>query len=367
MTVVISSLYYSAVSAGNFGRGEQIMDLVELYKKKINNNVEIDDCKKNFYIDLIDRLNRMDLPIIFNSYHFSNILGINWELFKEIITEPEKFYHHFSISKKNSTKKRNINSPNQTLDNIHRFIKNNILDKIKISSSAHGFIKGKSILTNAKTHLNQEIILNMDLENFFPSISSNRVFNIFKNICGYDDDMSHCLSKLVMYHNGLPQGACTSPVISNIVCYKLDYRLENFAKIYNIKYTRYADDLTFSGSYRFLNVYFKNFVEKIIVDEGFNINHSKSRFNGKSRRQIITGLVINNNNISIPKEYIRRIRQELFYIDKYGYELHKSHENIMNKFYKDHLLGKIGFVMSINKLQGIKLFDAYNKIKWDET
>lgn len=303
------------------------------------------------------------VPIILNTYQMSNILGIRWELLKKVINNSQKMYYNFNISKRNGGK-RKISMPNEVLKEIQALIKEKILKNIKISDKANGFVEKKSIVTNAKEHLNKDKILNIDLKDFFPSIHKNRVYYIFKNLCGYNNDVSFCLTNLVTYKNSLPQGAPTSPILSNIVSYMMDIRLEKLSKKLGINYTRYADDITFSGSRNIINTKLLEYVTTIIEDCGFKINHTKTRFANKGSRQEVTGLIVNNDTINVPKRYIKEIRQELYYINKFGIKGHRAKIGFENKYYKEHLLGKILYVKSINNTKGIELLKYYNNIKW---
>ena len=226
-------------------------------------------------------------------------------------------------------------------------------------------MKNKSIKENAEEHLNKDKILNLDLRDFFGSIHNNRVFYIFKYLCGYNNDVAYFLTKLVTYKNSLPQGAPTSPTISNIVAFMMDIRLDGLARKFNLKYTRYADDITFSGSKDMINDKLMEYIKLIIKECGFEINKNKTRFANKWNRQEVTGLIVNNNKISVPKRYIKEIRQEIYYIRKFGIKEHRNRVGFENKYYRDHLLGKILYVKSINNLKGTELLNDYNRIEWE--
>ena len=320
-----------------------------------------DDNKIKELLTNLDNIKQRKQTIILNSYHLSNLIGIKWKYLKKIINSPEKYYYNFKISKK-SGGKREINVPNKALSLCQNYIKDEILDKVNIHSSANGFAFSKSIITNAKEHTNKEMVLNIDLKDFFPSINSKKVFYLFHNLCGYDNDLSYCLTKLVMYKEGLPQGACMSPIISNIVSYKLDVRLFGLAKKIGVTYTRYADDITFSGDKSKINDGLLKIISKIVMECGYTINEKKTRFQSNKTRQEVTGLIVNNNNVNVPKKYIKTIRQELYYIKKYGIDEHKKRKSIYNKFYKEHIKGKIMFVYSVNKKVGKELLNKYNEI-----
>lgn len=303
------------------------------------------------------------VPIILNTYQLSNVLGIKWEVLKKVINNSQKMYYNFNISKK-SGGMRKISMPEEILKQIQLLIKEKILSKIKISDSANGFVENKSIITNAKEHLSKEKILNIDLKDFFPSIHRNRVYYIFKYLCGYSNNVSFCLTNLVTYKNSLPQGAPTSPMLSNIAAYMMDIRFEKLAGKLDIKYTRYADDITFSGNKNRINNNLLVNVTNIINACGFKINDKKTRFESKGSRQEVTGLVVNNDTVNVPKNYIKKIRQELYYIKKFGIKSHREKVGFKNKYYKDHLLGKILYVKSINNKKGMQLLKAFKSIEW---
>ena len=336
-------------------------DEYQEYIDKVQNSEKLDDNTKLKYIEQIKILKKNKHIVILNSFHLANLIGIKWKEFKKMIKNPDKYYHKFNISKK-SGGQREICAPYSSMDLCQRFIKTQILDKINISDKAHGFATDKSIITNARMHLNNEMILNIDLKDFFPSISRKKVFYVFNKICGYDSSVSHCLTKIVMYNGGLPQGACTSPILSNIVTYKMDLRLSKLAEKMNINYTRYADDITFSGDLDKIDRKLLFIVSKIIVSCGYKLNDKKTRFQSKSTRQEVTGLIVNNEQITVNKNYVRELRQELYYIKKYGVIEHKKRKNIYNKFYEDHIKGKIMFIYSIDKTKGNKFLKEYNEI-----
>lgn len=254
--------------------------------------------------------------------------------------------------------------PSEELMYVQRKIKEVILENIDIHMAAYGFRKERSIIDNAQIHLNQEMLLNIDLKDFFPSVTSKRIYYVFHKICKYDTKVSSCLTKLVTFHGKLPQGAPTSPILSNIVSYMLDIRLYNLAKKMDLQYTRYADDITFSGKKEKVNIFLYHMVEQIIEENGFTLNKNKTRFAGKGARQEVTGLIVNNKQVSIPKSYIKEIRKEIYYIQKYGLKSHREYVGFKNKSYKEHLLGKILYVRKINFQKGEELLEKYNQIDW---
>lgn len=237
-------------------------------------------------------------------------------------------YRTFSIPKKNG-KKREICAPYRTLNNILHFL-NILLSKIyEPNVSAMGFVKDRSIVDNARIHVGHNYVFNLDLENFFTSISEARViarlqyppFNFSKKLAFTIGGLCAVRKE----ENGevkfvLPQGAPTSPLLSNAVCDFLDSKMRKLASKYGTHYSRYADDITFSSM---RNVYqedgdFRKELQAIISKQGFKINKAKTRLQKKNHRQEVTGLTVN----SIPNvahQYIHDLRCILHIWEKYGY------------------------------------------------
>jgi retron-type reverse transcriptase len=234
-------------------------------------------------------------------------------------------YVHFTVPKK-SGGERTLSAPHRKLAAAQRWILENILNRLPVSSSAHGFTTGRSILTNASAHVGKQVLVNMDLENFFPSIGFPRVRSVFQRL-GYSPAVSTIFALLctesprrnVTYDGapyfvataprGLPQGACTSPALSNQVARRLDKRLSGIAAKFDLTYTRYADDLSFSGDASLAERvgYILARVRHIAEDEGFAVNHQKSRVLRRNAAQVVTGLVV-NDRAGVPRAEVRRIR-----------------------------------------------------------
>jgi retron-type reverse transcriptase len=214
------------------------------------------------------------------------------------------------------------------------------LEKVKLASVAHGFCKKKSILTNAKYHLEAPNILKIDLKDFFPSISLSRVIWIFKDL-GYSNNVSYYLAKICTSNDCLPQGAATSPFLSNIAVRKMDRRLYRLCKKCGLIYTRYADDMTFSG----VNIRnsFISIVNKIVEEEGFNVNNKKTQLHKRKGRRIVTGISVNNSEPKISRKIKRDLRQQVHYVLKYGIKSHMYKRKIRDPFYIQSLYGKLQF------------------------
>lgn len=263
-------------------------------------------------------------------------------------------YSEFTIPKKNGGY-RTIESPNDDLKEAQRLIVDLVLKNIEISLCSTGFIEGKSIRDNASKHICKKFVLNIDLEDFFNTIGMLRVYNMFIT-SGIPHKEAEKMTKICTKSGYLPQGAPSSPYISNIICSNLDKRLNNLSKTIDGDYTRYADDITISTDDVRINKYIKT-IEKIITEEGFRINYKKLRLLSSNTKQLVTGIIV-NEKLNIDRGYIRKIRQELYYCSKYGIKQHMLHEgiNLSEEEYINKLNGKINFIKSVNPNIGNKLY-----------
>lgn len=254
-------------------------------------------------------------------------------------------YAQFEISKK-SGGKRQINAPQKSLKHLLRCV-NYILQILsEPHQAATGFVPGKSIVHNAQKHINKNYVYNIDLKDFFNSFDRNRVKLAFMrepfNLKGEKESMAFFLACLVthpMEIDGkhkivLPQGSPVSPTLTNIICKTLDRRLNGLARRFNITYTRYADDITFSSDHNaYNNEEFQAELLRIITDQGFEINQDKVRLQHRDYRQEVTGLIV-NQKVNVTSRYIKKLRMWLYYAEKYGY--YRAEEI----FKRDYLLDK---------------------------
>ncbi|ABR91636.1 RNA-directed DNA polymerase [Janthinobacterium sp. Marseille] len=295
------------------------------------------------YVSYIECLSKKNQPVIFELDHLSSLLGIQIEYLSKMIASSHSFYRKFSIPKR-SGGKREILAPYESLLTCQQWILKNILKNIPLHSAAHGFRSGKSIKTNALAHINGKALLKMDLKDFFPSIPLSWIIKTFQDI-GYAPNVAYYLASLCCYDEKLAQGAATSPALSNIVLTSLDKRLDRLAKKCSITYTRYADDLTFSGEH--IHSSFSKLVTKIVDEYGLVVNTDKTRLKVKNGTRIVTGIGILNGRLSIPREYKRELKNEIFFIRKFGFVSHLSNKKISNPNYINSLLGKISFWLYI--------------------
>lgn len=279
-----------------------------------------------------DRAAANELPPLDKPNQLAEALGISIAELRRLAYHRDAaevvHYRPFTISKRDGSE-RQIWAPMPRLKAAQRWILREILEKLPVHGAAHGFLPGRSILSNAQIHGNPEIVLKMDIRNFFPTVTFPRVRGVFRR-AGYRKQIATLLALLcteapreivklddktyyvALSQRCLPQGAPTSPAITNTLCLRMDYRLSGLARKLGWRYTRYADDLTFSlpnghqdppqlgkliGS-----------VTRIVAAEGFSIHPEKTRVARKGSRQTVTGLVVNG---AMPPRVPRRLRREL--------------------------------------------------------
>lgn len=238
-------------------------------------------------------------------------------------------YHHFSIPKK-SGGQRHISAPSRGLSHILCYVNIMLKAVYQPSDYAMGFAEGRSVVDNASRHIGQNYVFNTDLENFFPSIAQPRVWKRFQLApFNFNQQIASILAGLCCMREKqedgkfayiLPQGAPTSPLITNAICDKLDRRLSGLARRFGLHYSRYADDITFSSMHYVYkeNDVFMTELKRIIEDQGFHMNIGKTRLQKLGQRQEVTGLTV-SNRVNTSSEYVAEIRNLLHIWEKYGY------------------------------------------------
>ena len=275
----------------------------------------------------------------------------------------ENNYKIYNIKKKNG-KLRKIYEPNSILKHIQRKILENILNNKSISIYAKAYHKGLSLKDNALPHLNKDVILKLDIKNFFESISFLNVYESCFSIEYFPKSVGMILTYLCTYDDHLTQGSPTSAYISNLVMKEFDEDIGNWCTTNNINYTRYSDDMTFSGNFNPSEVI--NLVHNNLSKLGLELNNDKIHIIRKSCRQSVTGIVV-NEKVQVSIKYRKDIRQEMYYINKYGLKNHLKAKNIkMNhKNYLNKLYGKILYVLQVNNndKEFIEYKEIINKLK----
>ena len=321
---------------------------------------DMDEKYINLCTEYANRLIDNNMPVIFDMIHFQKLIGFKRWYIYEIIKSKERFYNIIKIPKR-KTGYRNLTIPVKNLKTIQRWILDNILYNIKISEHSTGFTPHKGIIENARPHVNKEYVIKLDIKNFFDNIDFKRVFRIF-NYYGYTNNMSYILTELCTYNGCLPQGAPTSPYLSNIVCLKLDKRFGSLCKKIGANYTRYADDITISGNQSIVG-YYKTFI-KIISTEGFEVNKDKVKILNGNKKKVVTGIVV-NEKLSVDRRIKNNLRQHIYYCKKFGVENHLEHIKCTRSFYKEYLYGIAYFIKSVEEEEGKKFLQDLDDILWE--
>lgn len=301
----------------------------------------------------------------------------------DLSTEPHHQHYHYHWIKKNSGKKRLIEAPKPRIASAQRQIYLGILNLIPLHSACHGFRKQHSCKSYVQPHSGKTVVIHMDLKNFFTSITLRRIHALFTTI-GYHESVAKRLAGLccsqtpmnIMQHNEqltwhqrkqlmvphLPQGSPSSPALANLCAYKLDLRLDALAKKLGGSYTRYADDLAFSGNTDFSRhvKQFPTLVAHIAITEGFSINYRKTRIMHQGVSQRLTGMVLNVFP-NYPRKDYDRLKAILYNCIKSG---HPSQNRNNLPHFKSHLQGKIAYVRSLNPEKAKKLSALFEQITW---
>lgn len=301
------------------------------------------DMEKEFLLslNLIDGNNETD--ILNKLYTISN--------------NKEKNYHIFKIKKRNG-KTRTIYEPQPNLKIIQKNILHNILEDRYISKYAKAYKKGISLKENASIHTNKPLILKLDIKDFFDNITFMQVYSSCFPEKYFPKPIGTLLTNLCTYKDSLPQGAPTSSYISNIVMLDFDISVGEYCQKNNIDYTRYCDDMTFSGSFSKKEII--DLVKHELSKLGLSLNKEKITLITKKSRQVVTGIVV-NKKMQVNINYRKNIRKEIFFIKKYGLTSHLNYlkVSIPKEKYLNQLLGKINFVLQVDNTN--KEFIDYKK------
>jgi len=318
----------------------------------------------------VEKLQKNNLPLLAHPVDVAKALGLpiprlRWLAFHSDASGVSH-YVRFTIPKK-SGGTRELAAPHRDLARCQKWILENILNKLPLNAAAHGFAKGHSTLTNAQPHVGRDAVVNCDLKDFFPTITFPRVRGIFQTL-GYSPAAATILAllctesprKKAVYDNttywvaigprALPQGACTSPALSNLIAAGLDKQLTQDAARHGWTYTRYADDITFSASGEAVKktglVLAR--IRHVAEHQGFAVNEKKTRVQRQSMRQTVTGIVVNKHP-AIPRDTVRRVRAILHHAKKEGLAA-QNREKIPN--FEAWISGMIAYIAMVNPKQG---------------
>lgn len=312
----------------------------------------------------------------------------------ERTVEEERLRHYrYATMPRPGRPVRVIERPKHRLKEIQRRILHEVLDWIPAHEASHGFTRGRSVRSHAREHTRQFVVVRLDLEDFFASIAAARVYGIFRT-AGYPEAVAHSLtalttnvvpsmlwqrvprpslpSEIAAHHRlgrrlatpHLPQGAPTSPALANLAAFRLDRRLTGLAASLEANYTRYADDLTFSGPRRLLRVAstLRRAVADIAREEGFTVNDRKSMLATHAGRQRVCGVVV-NERLNAPRQEYDVLKAILHNSRVHG---PASQNREAHPDFRAHLLGRIAWIASLNPDRGEKLHRQFATIAWHD-
>lgn len=271
----------------------------------------------------------------------------------------EKHYHNVFIPKSDGSK-RKLSVPDLILKKVQRSIADNILAQYPISRYAKAYKVGSSVQKNAQPHVGKKKVLKLDIEGFFDHILYSQVKDTVFYKEKYSESIQILLTMLCYYKESLPQGAPTSPAITNIIMYDFDETVGDFCIKKKIAYTRYCDDMTFSGCFDEGEII--SFVKGELCKLGLFLKNRKTAVISASKRQVVTGIVV-NEKMNVKKDYKKTIRQEIYYIKKFGLDEHLKRLGISDKQqYVLSLKGRIAFVLQTipNECEFVEYKDFLN-------
>jgi len=332
-----------------------------------------------------DKLARLALPAMHGAGELAQAMGLSLPELRFLAFERRvsriSHYRRFAMPKKTGGE-RIISAPMPRLKRAQYWVLENVLARAPLHPAAHGFLKGRSIVSNAAPHVGQALVINVDLKDFFPSIAMPRVKGVFTEL-GYSEQVATTLALLCTesatetvvvdgetFHvahgpRTLPQGAPSSPALTNILCRRLDARLQGAAAKLGFSYTRYADDLTFSGGADTRKLAGKLLwrVRQIVIDEGFTPHPEKQHVMGSHERQSVTGIVVNQKP-AVDRDTLRRFRATLFQVEKDGPQGKQwnGNQNVLAA-----LEGYAHFVQMVDRVKGAALVARVRatKAQWD--
>lgn len=302
--------------------------------------------------------------------------------------EPASHYR-YQLQPKRLGGLRLLEIPKADLKRAQRRILDDLLQRVPVHEAAHGFVQGRSVASHAAAHAGKEVVIGFDLRDFFPGVRASRVHATWRTL-GYPEGVARALTALCTHRTDaavierlrddggldwmgakrlaaphLPQGSPCSPTLANLCAFRLDLRLEGLAWVFGATYTRYADDLVFSGpaSLRAQFTALRAWVDGIAADEGFELHPRKLRCMPRHRQQRVTGVVV-NDKANAPREDFDRLRAVLHRCAMDG---PASQNRAKVDDFRGHLLGHIAWIGQFNPTRKARLMRLFERIDWTGT
>lgn len=266
----------------------------------------------------------------------------SYRFLKQMSFNPDRFYYETQIPKAGGGM-RTLNVPNVYIRCEQRRIMDEILSGLPVDEHACAYRRGISTETCATPHIGQGVLIHLDLKNFFGSIKENMVFSTLHRETGYNKSLCRFLARLCCYHKSLPQGAVTSPMLSNIVFRPCDEALATIAENHQLAYTRYSDDLFFSGSADTDVSAVLSAVSKTLKAHGFQLNHEKTKIRRPQHRQAVLGYTV-NERLQVNRTYIRKLMQELYYLEKFERNCNGARQYGYPQYLRQ-LMGRVSYAL----------------------
>jgi retron-type reverse transcriptase len=336
--------------------------------KLLERNSDVDPRARQFLVAYNRRMHARRLPTIYTKEHLAARLGVSIRQLDWLAYAKDR-YRVFTIPKANGEARR-VDEPVDKLKTVQRWILRRILAKIPTHRAAQGFRRGRSILTNARKHLLKQVVVRVDLKDFFPSISLHQARRVFIK-AGYPYTVANILANLSTREGVLPIGAPTSPALANQVCQKLDRRIWALSYRAQFFYTRYADDLVFSSYNRKFGALVP-FLKQVITEEGFEVNEKKVAIARRNGRQTVTGIVVNRRT-NIERDRYKLIRAVVHNCRKNGaaseFEKWGSHMAQMKRDrpadmdqFRNQLAGHVAYLRHTNHKKFDRLWQQFQEI-----
>lgn len=297
------------------------------------------------------------LPFLYDTHQLAAFLQMNRKRLFDLVKQVDEHYDQVKIVQKNG-KMRVLHVPDGALKAVQRQIQRNILMHFLPSPHATAYIRRRTLVDNAAPHVGKKYLLKLDITDFFGSIQFAQVYRSAFCSPYFPKQAGVLLTRLCCWQGALPQGAPTSPALSNLVMKSFDVYLGDWCQKHAIAYTRYCDDMTFSADRPLYIVYQK--VQIMLEHMGFSLHEDKTCFVTRASRQCVTGLTV-NETVSVSRVYKRQLRQELYYAQKFGLADSLRHTQRREFFtgdtpdverYRNHLLGQVGFVLQVEPENG---------------
>jgi RNA-directed DNA polymerase len=317
---------------------------------------------------LVDR----DLPVLFSQEHLARVVGLSRATLIELASDPP--YRTFMVPKRRGGQ-RQIRAPRPMLKQVQGYLRRAITSRLPVSDQAHGFRTGRSIVTNARPHVGSELLLKLDLKDFFGTVDRGRVADLFRGL-GYAPSVVALLADVCTLDGSLPQGAPTSPDLANAAALEMDNALQELAATHSIIYTRYADDMTFSGpNVRHARV--RDDIKRLVEDHGFVLNTDKTALVSRAGQQRVTGIVV-NEKVNWPRDMRRWLRTEIHNLDRLGLDAHLRRQALFHTDrpgpphgaprtranYRDYIYGHVYALNSARPDEAAKYLALLDALPW---